>query len=484
METGLFIVHSQNNIIMNKISNQIKWKLNSYSCLFFLFLVFLSSSGCKKFLDKKPVKTDVIPSTLQDLQSLLDRRIGNNASGLGAMCEILSDNAYVTTADWQLWLTIVPQESANYIWDGTSPTTDAPWFTPYQFPIYYSNIVLDQLPLVTTQPGEEGKYNSIKGSALFYRAFYFWGLAQVYCKPYATNHANDLGIVLKLTSNVSEKVTRATIQQTYDRIIADLKESVDLLPTTTTFPTRPTKAAAYGMLARTYLSMRDYINAGNYANLALQQYSTLIDYNTRVPVSNPPMPTFNAEVVFHNVALFIDLLDAFHKIDSLLYQSYDINDLRKQVFFRAGTGANLGTYTFQGSYHGTGSRTSVFDGITTGELYLTRAECYARAGNKDAALADLNALMTKRWKSGSFTNITATDAADALYKVLIERRKELVFRGQRWSDIRRFNLEDANITLKRIIAGITYTLPPNDPRSALLIPFTEINRSGIQQNPR
>jgi hypothetical protein len=60
----------------------------------------------------------------------------------------------------------------------------------------------------------------------------------------------------------------------------------------------------------------------------------------------------------------------------------------------------------------------------------------------------------------------------------------LLFRNLRWSDLRRFNLEGANITLKRIINGTSYTLPPNDLRWVLLIPDLETSRSGIPQNPR
>jgi starch-binding outer membrane protein, SusD/RagB family len=180
------------------------------------------------------------------------------------------------------------------------------------------------------------------------------------------------------------------------------------------------------------------------------------------------------------------LSSASHKIDSMLYKSYDPNDLRKTVFFRANTGVNVGTYTFQGSYNGTGGVSSVFDGLATDELYLTRAECYARSGNKDAALADLNTLMKKRWSNnGSWNAYTANTAAEALNLILIERRKELVFRGLRWSDIRRLNEEGANITLQRVIGGTTYTLPARDSRSVMLISLTEINNNpAVDQNPR
>lgn len=446
-------------------------------------------TGCKKFLNEKPNITDVIPTKLNELQSLLDNARGAmNSRGAGTYAELISDNIYVTTANWQSFASssnlINQAEVQNYIWSDLPH--DNYWNAPYSGPVYYSNIVLDQLPLMRSNPDEYDQYNSLKGAALFYRAFSFHGLAQLYCKPFSADYANEPGIVLRTTSNVSQKTARATVQQTYDKIIADLKEAADLLPLTAVPVTRPSKTAAYAALARVYLSMGDYTNAGHYSNLALQLYNTLMDYNSLLPLSNPPVKSLNQEVIFHNYSQTYILMVTSHKIDSSLYQSYNDNDLRKTVFFLPNTGANAGTYSFRGSYNGTLFTYSVFDGLATDELYLIRAECFARAGNKDASLNDLNTLIYKRWKNnGTWVPFSATDANDALNKVLIERRKELVFRGLRWSDIRRLNLESANITLKRIIGNTTYTLLPNDPKTVMLLPFNEINNNpGILQNIR
>lgn len=229
--------------------------------------------------------------------------------------------------------------------------------------------------------------------------------------------------------------------------------------------------------------MRDYVNAGHYADLCLQQNSNLMDFNSLSTTNSRPIPLFNTEVIYHDYPFSADLiLSSVCKIDSNLYQSYNNNDLRKAIFFKPNGG---GTYKFSGSYLNRPSY-FVYDGITTDEMYLTRAECYARAGNVIAAMQDLNTLMIKRWKNnGSFVSFTAATADDAKNLILAERRKELIFRTLRWPDIRRLNLEGANITLTKIINNITYTLPPNDLRSVMLIPQEVINTSsGMQQNPR
>jgi starch-binding outer membrane protein, SusD/RagB family len=442
-------------------------------------LVFFSQTSCKKYLDKKRSQDQAVPSSLNDLQALLDNP--NNYAYSPGYLEFVADNYYLTTASWNGAQFL--DDRMSYIWDKDARVFANVWVYPYQT-IYYTNMVLDYLPKVEVSPADKISYNNIHGTALFYRAFMFHQLAQLFCAPYSSTAGTDPGIVLRMTSIVGNRSTRATVQQTYDQVIDDLKTAAELLPVKSMAVTRPNKAAAYGLLARVYLSMRDYENANTYAEAALAINGKLLDYNTLTPSGQPVLPAVanNPEILFLSFEGHAptSLLGSTHcKIDSTLYQSYQANDLRKTVFFRS----NGSTYYWWGSYC-SNDPSIVFDGIAVDEIYLIRAECRARAGNKDGAMNDLNTLLRNRWVTLTFTDLTAVTADDALRQILVERRKELLFRGLRWSDLRRFNLEGANITLKRIINGITYTLPPNDARWILLIPDVEINQSGIAQNAR
>ncbi|HVK46647.1 MAG TPA: RagB/SusD family nutrient uptake outer membrane protein, partial [Pseudobacter sp.] len=170
-----------------------------------------------------------------------------------------------------------------------------------------------------------------------------------------------------------------------------------------------------------------------------------------------------------------------------IINAYANDDLRKQLYVKENMDVPVpsGTYRFVGNYEGAVASSALFNGLAVDELYLVRAEAEARKGNTSAALKAINDLLVTRWEAGTYTDMTATDANDALGKILPERRKELLMRGLRWTDLRRLNQETRFAeTLTRTVAGATYTLPPNDARYTLLIPQEVITNSSLPQNVR
>ena len=137
------------------------------------------------------------------------------------------------------------------------------WNIPYE-QVLYANVVLDGLKNVAVTAVNGQQWNSMKGSALFIRAYAFYNLAQVFALPYNPATANEhLGIPLKLTPNVDESIKRSTLEQTYKQILNDLLTAKDLLPEAVSYNNRnrPNKPAALAQLARVYLSMRQYDKA-------------------------------------------------------------------------------------------------------------------------------------------------------------------------------------------------------------------------------
>jgi len=231
--------------------------------------------------------------------------------------------------------------------------------------------------------------------------------------------------------------------------------------------------------------MGDYEKAGINADKAISGGAILMDFNDKTFISETttfPFPSYglkNPEILFYGSRQSPIAGYDIVNIDSALFKSYADNDLRKSIFYKVLDNG----ITFKGSYTG---QSIVFSGLATNELYLIRAESYARENKFKEAMSDLNELLQKRYLSGKFIPLTASNAEEALKIILTERRKELPVTGNvRWEDLRRLNLDPKfQTTITHIIEGVKYTLPPNDLRYIFPIPANEIQLSGITQNPR
>lgn len=438
--------------------------------------------GCAKdWLDAKPNKSLVVPTAIADYQALLDNT--SSVMNINQPSLTLTSDGDFYVADTRYNRLSQPERSA-YIW---APTTDdfyggfpcADWQNAYAR-VLNANVVLDGIRSIKIDPASRLAYNNVKGSALFYRSFDFYNLSQEFCKPYSgTTAAADLGLPLRISSDINLTVKRSTLQQTYDQIISDLLSAAPMLPVRPLYPTRPSKPAVFALLSRVYLSQGNYDRALLYADSCLQLQSALMDFGQLNPSDAHPIPLFNTEVIFSStLTTYLSFLSSRLIVDSALYQSYVPGDLRATIFF----GPKAGGYFFKGSYDGD---TPFFGGLATDEIYLDRAECYARAGNVSAAMNDLNTLLRARWLAGSYTNRTAASPEVALSLILAERRKELCFRNLRWTDLRRLNTDPRfATTITRIVNRQTYSLLPNSTRYVLPLDVIEIQLGGLQQNPR
>jgi hypothetical protein len=436
--------------------------------------------SCKKdFLDKKPDKALLVPTTLQDFQALLNNLTIMNAA---PSLNMIAGDEFLLPDENLEYLDI--SEVNSYSWNPYLGARLLDWETPYQ-QVFYANVILEGVEKLSPDQSSQQQRDQIKGNALFFRARAFYNLAQEFAKPYIKASAStDPGIPLRLKSDVNEKSVRASVQQTYDQIITDLNAAKNLLPQKPALNTMASQLAVNALLSRMYLSMNDYTNAKKAADDYLAVNNQLINYNTLTAAGINPFPQSikdgNQEVVFYG-----DLISALFNffspyINPDLYNSYDQNDLRKSLLF---ADDGTGKYSFVGDYTGFAYR--LFGGLSTDEVYLNRAECLARNNDLNAALKDLNFLLINRYKTGTFTPIMSTNADEVISIILKERRKELTARGIRWSDLRRLNLEDKyKTTLSRMINGRLLSLPPNDNKYVFPIPDNEIAGSGIPQNPR
>lgn len=438
---------------------------------FLVVFLLLSLTACKKFLDQKSSSTLVSPSTLKDLQGLLDDASLMNSNLTPCLGEVSADDYFLLQSTWSSQSTI---NQNAYIWQKQAYLFPNDWSQSYG-PVYNANFCLDFLKEKGEKLADGVQKNNVEGSALFFRSYNFLNLLWNFSKAYNNTSAqHDLGIVLRLGSDFNEKSVRSNVEACYKKVIEDTKAAIPLLPELPTHVYRPSKCAAYALLARTFLSMREYDSAYRYANLSLSLKNDILNYSEINLIPNNPFPVFNKEIIFYTEMYpFIANL-ALGLVDTVLYNSYSNDDLRKKAFFRVS-----GSYfAFKGSYAASG----YFTGLAVDEILLIKAECEVRKGNRQEALKDINLLLKNRYNS-NFTNYTATTDEEALILILNERRKELMRRGLRWIDIKRLNEEGRNINITRLINNSVYELKAKDNYFALPIPDDVIRISEIEQNP-
>lgn len=428
------------------------------------------TGGCSKdsVLGKKPEAALQIPSKLSDLQALLDH--DGSINGLDAqgttpqLGESGSDNFYLLDQNFNTNLR--PQMQNYYIWkkqpyEGVSVLD---WIYPYRN-ILMCNVVLDEIDNIPMKGEDKIAADRIKGEALFHRAHMFFQLAAVFAPIYYKgDNGSERSIPLRLTSDINEVLVFSTVKESFEKIETDLLLSAKLLPGISSLNTRPSKCAVFALLSRMYMYSGKYDKALIYADSSLQLNDKLIDYNTLAPQAAYPFnlgTASNPEIIFNSVMLSnitqsYPTRQTYARIDTLLYKQYHEGDLRKQLFFLSSPPG----HRFKGSYHGSAR---YFAGLATDEVMLNKAECLARNDLLEPAVEVLDRLLRSRWDN-KFTYVSplAESSGELLTIILQERRKELIFRGIRWMDLKRFNREGMDISLKRVVNNTVYVLEPEE----------------------
>ncbi|SFS39796.1 RagB/SusD family nutrient uptake outer membrane protein [Sphingobacterium wenxiniae] len=453
--------------------------------IFIIPILFFACSDA--YLNIKSDQSITTPSKLSDYRAMMDNSLSffNNGGAYSlSMCS--SDEFYLMTPQWQAINDQVQRNVyifATDIFGEVQSSQD--WNENYQR-IMVCNMVIEHLEKYDKKAEEVNEWNEIFGSALFFRAFNYYQLAQVFCPPYVYNDNRThrfLGLPLRLAYDVTLSVERSDLHMTYQQIIKDLNESIDLLPNKTINNLRPSRQAAYALLARIHLLIGDFAEAKQLAELTLGISDDVYDFSQLNTSNRYSFPTdygeSNSEIIFFaSTGSILAHSRVRMHVDEELYKLYENDDLRKIVYYDNGTIDNI---YFRGSLFG---NSPVFIGLTIGEMLLIRAECNAREGLYDDVSRDLSKLRRMRFTNGGEVSI-ADFGEDPILFVLQERRRELAFRGLRWEDLRRLNRENKYAkTIEREIQGISYKLLPNDSRYTFPLPNDVVSLGGYPQNNR
>lgn len=239
--------------------------------------------GCGDFLSNPP-KGVTIPGKTEDYRKMMASQsmMSNTSSG---NLEILTDNIHYfdKSATASNYVFVNKSESVQNIYSFRPGQIDAPGSSDYIWNRAYSKIFTWNTVInnVMTSTGDsDAQKSALRAEALFGRAYDYFILVNIYGKHYnKATAAQDYGIPLIETEDINQKFVRSTVQQTYDKILADLKEAEASLPVRSDFKNHPDQCALMAFYAKLYFFMGDYAKSLEYANKTLAINSQLLDLN-------------------------------------------------------------------------------------------------------------------------------------------------------------------------------------------------------------
>lgn len=362
------------------------------------------------------------------------------------------------------------------MWERKAPTTES--YSAIYSRIMGVNATLDYIDEAIAGTTEERE--QVKAEALGLRGYFYFMLVNMYGEPYHYNK-KALAIPLKLVSDMEENgMRRNTVEEVYDQIVNDLRESSDLFEK---YPKRRgnyriNNAAVNILLSRTYLHMELWDSVIVSANEAIRDAEGLMDYTKRsssfvfLSYDNPEI-----EWLYGGSADYLYALEqnGFRPSDDLI-SSFDSNDCRLDLWFSTNKLQVI-------KKTGIGYSVSPKNTLRISEAYLNRAEAYVFLGKLDEALADLNEL--RRNRIVDYQDVNILDPTLLLSEIRQERRLELCYDELRWFDLRRCGMPSISHLYKsrKTDQWVKYTLRAEDPLYTLPIANTVIDRNlGLVQN--
>ena len=388
------------------------------------------------------------------------------------------------------------------------------WFISYKM-ISGANTVIEVGEGVSDAGADINQYI---GEAYFVRALAHLNLVKFFAKPYAIDPSAP-GVILRLSNTGESIVARASVEEVYKQIEKDLLKAAELM-TTDRGKQYASKEAAYGLLSRVYLYMENNNEAINYATLAIESGKYSIASVDEYP-SLFPNALNSSETMFAIGMTQSDNRGKFGSIASMIYsdgnsgwgEEFASSDYRKVLDENPQDARH--NYIIQDTVVGTRNGLEIYyiskfsfqDGdpnlaspivLRLSEVYLNRAEAYAKNGDAASALADVDMIRSNRGLEDALYNGNS-GSLSTLDAVLKERRLELAFEGHRHYDLIRNGfdikrnywgyhipgLSETDIDLSVLPDGFANTFIPNsDPRNIYFIPIDEILANNLcTQNP-
>lgn len=393
------------------------------------------------------------------------------------------------------------------------------WFISYKI-ISGMNTVIEAME---KQTNLDASASQLLGECYFLRAFAHFSLVKFYARPY-TQDPDGPGVILRLSVADSAQKSRASVREVYNAVVTDAQKAAELM-------SQPhgnmygSKEAAWALLSRVYLFEGNNDSTIYFSDKVINSGRFTLETTQTFPNMFANASTANGTIL---CVAFTPAEDygKFGSIASMIYSDGNSGwgeefasasirgvmaehpeDVRNSyivpLYDDDGNVATLNGieiyYITKFSFQGGSPTLSSPILFRLAEMYLNRAEAYAKKGQAGPALADVDEIRKNRGLEGALYNGTVPAGMTLLDVVLKERRMELAFEGHRVFDVYRNKmdldrtywgyhlpgLKETDIDLSKQPAGYTNMVVSwQSPRIIYYIPIDEINTNRLcVQNP-
>jgi hypothetical protein len=342
------------------------------------------------------------------------------------------------------------------------------WEMSYKI-VYGANVAISMADL----KGSDPLTDQLKGESYFLRAYATHNLVRFFASPYSVANSQAPGVILREDKSDNMPKARATLEETYNYIIRSLKTAESLMSDEMP-PERNNdnhkfagKNAVWALLSRVYLYKNELDSCIMYSNMVIDPGLFTLETPESYSTYFPSAKSGSESIWLIPYNLVDDQLEG--AVASMIYNGNNCwaeEGATPSLMKDMGFGTNMVDIDQRWKYiltevpvvkNGVNmyyiSKFSNQDGSPTlsspvffrlAEVYLNRAEAYAKQFDVPAAVSDLNEIRSNRlivpdgeniddylYHEGSINNDEILDV------VLKERRIELAFEGHRIFDLLR-----------------------------------------------
>lgn len=473
----------------------------------FIIGLTMGLSSCEDFFNQKPhdkTEVDEILQSERDAVNLVNGMYSGFKSSssygtyLTSTLDAITDATFAAVGFSNAW-------GDAYAWR-LNPGSGEPagvWGSVYST-VFNCNTLINGIHAVEM---DQDKENGLLAQAHLGRALVYHNLVRIFAKAYdASTASSDLGIpYITEYPNVLEP-NRNTVEEVYELMLADIETALEYFEDATYFPTNNygfNDAFANGLAARIYLDMKEYEKAKEHANKVMTSGYQL---TPKSQFRDMWVNDIGSEIIWKVQYAATDFGGApgynfYNRNNQWAYPNpdyipaswwvdlYDANlDIRRSAYITNAqtqygwTGDLIYKYPTNPEYVMAATQgTNMPKVMRLAEMYLIIAEAEAHLDNKEEAINLLETLIITRTGDNDYE---IDDNVEIHSFIAQERKKELMFEGFYWFDLKRRGEGFERVPQAHTLVANDLKIEANDYRWQWPIPRAELNGNpNIEQNP-